>query len=175
MDSEGLFQKPKKRIYVCHDHFTDGGAFDRFKRMFASLYDIVRDNSMEREVGTEDPEAYVRSLQEGPLADAACAVVLCGTRTHLDPFVDWEIKAALDDRIGLVGVILPPNPGSPADPGQPLLPDRLQANFDGGYAVICRWHELVSNKVDLGARMSFAMDRDRILIRNGMPLRGLSG
>jgi hypothetical protein len=171
MESEGLFQKPKKRIYVGYDHQSDGPAFDRFQRMFASLYDIVRDNSLERELGTENGDAYVRSLREGSLGESACAMILCGARTHLDPFVDWEIKAALDCGIGLAGIILPPNPPSPADPEQPLLPDRMQANFDGGYAVICRWHELVSSKVDLGARINFAMDRDRVLIRNDLPLR----
>jgi hypothetical protein len=169
MDSEGLFQQPKKRIYVCHDHFADGQAYETFKRLFSSRFDIVRDQSLERELGSNDGEGFVRSLREGPMRDCACAVVLCGKATHADTFVDWEIKAALEERIGLAGVILPANPLDAM--GMPLLPDRLQANFDGGYAVICRWDDLVSTKVDLGARLNFAMDRDRILIRNDLPLR----
>jgi hypothetical protein len=177
MPSDALFQKPKRRIFVSHDHFGDGHAYETFKRIFSSLYDIVRDNSLERELGGTDGEGFVRGLREGPMKDCDCLVVLCGAKTHEDRFVDWEIKAALEERIGLLAILFPANlAGSAASadgeesPGQPLLPERLRENFDGGYAVVCRWSEIVSTQVDLTSRILFAMDREREMIRNARPL-----
>lgn len=181
MPSDALFQKPKRKIYVSHDHFADGHAYETFKRIFSSLYEIVRDNSLERELDGTDGEGFVRGLREGPMKDCDCLVVLCGARTHEDRFVDWEIKAALEERIGLLAILFPANLADPAaaavasedageTPPQPLLPDRLRENFDGGYAVVCRWSEIVSTKVDLTSRILFAMDREREMIRNARPL-----
>ena len=183
MPSDALFQKSKRRIFVSHDHFADGHAYETFKRIFSSLYEIVRDNSLERELDGTDGEGFVRGLREGPMKDCDCLVVLCGAKTHQDRFVDWEIKAALEDRIGLLAILFPANLANPADPkgpadadaaeessGQPLLPDRLRENFDGGYAVVCRWSEIVSTQVDLTSRILFAMDREREMIRNARPL-----
>jgi antiphage defense system Thoeris ThsB-like protein len=177
MPSDALFQKPKRKIFVSHDHFADAHAYETFKRIFSSLYDIVRDNSLERELDGTDGEGFIRGLREGPLRDCDCLVVLCGAKTHEDRFVDWEIKAALEERIGLLAILFPANLAAPAasadaeDPrGQPLLPDRLRENFDGGYAVVCRWSEIVSTRVDLTSRIQFAMDREREMIRNARPL-----
>lgn len=177
MDSDALFQRPKRRIYVSHDHFADGHAYETFKRIFSSLYEIVRDNSLERELGGTDGEGFVRALRAGPMRDCDCLVVLCGARTHEDRFVDWEIKAALEERIGLLAILFPANLANAGnaektaeDPSQPLLPDRLRENFDGGYAVVCRWTEIVSTQVDLTSRIQFAMDREREMIRNERPL-----
>ncbi|HKP95875.1 MAG TPA: TIR domain-containing protein [Fibrobacteria bacterium] len=173
MDPDGLFQKHKRKIYVGYDLFVDGPYYEAFKRMSSSLYDIVRDTSMERELDGEDAEGFIRHVRDETMEDCACAVILCGARTHLDKFVDWEIKAALDRKLSLVGLVLPANPSDSA--GQPLLPDRMQANFDGGFAVVCRWEELSSAKVDLSARIRFAMERPASLIENSLPLRLRNG
>ena len=173
MDSEGLFQQPRKRLYVCHDHIVDGQAYETFTRLFATRFEIVHDQSLERELDEGDGEGFVRGLRGEMMLGCDCAVVLCGKATYLDRYVDWEIKAALEERMGLAGVVLPSNPLDAQ--GMPLLPERMQINFDGGYAVICRWDDIVSTKVDLGARLNFAMDRDRILIKNDLPLRSRGG
>ncbi len=96
-------------------------------------------------------------------------VLLCGSGTHLDKYVDWEIKAALDLGMGLLGVILPDNP-SQSD-HQPVLPNRMQRNFDSGYAVVCRWEELAQLKIDLIQRVNFSMSRPRELIDNSIDLQ----
>ncbi len=123
-------------------------------------------------MGTDDAEAYIRFLREGPMAGCDCAVVLCGAGTPDSKFVDWEIKAALDGRLGLVGVVLPSNPGGPREPA---LPERLRRNFDGGYAVLIRSDELLEGRVDLGARVDFALHRPLEALDNGMPLRSRDG
>ena len=173
MDSEGLFQKHKQRLYVGYDHLADGPYYEAFKRMFSSLYEIVRDNSMERELDGDDAEGFIRQVRGESMDECAGAIILCGGRTHLGKFVDWEIKAALDRKLSLIGIILPSNPDDPLR--GPLLPERMRVNFEGGFAVICRWHELASGKIDLGARLRFAMDRPQELIENSLPLRLRNG
>ena len=150
MAPDGLFQKHKQKLYVGYDHLADGPYYGGFTRTFSSLYAIVRDQSLEREVDGDDAEGFIRHVRDEAMADCACAVILCGEGTHRSKFVDWEIKAALDRKLSLMGIILPTNPADAA--GQPLLPERMQRNFDGGFAIICRWEELSSTKVDLSAR-----------------------
>ncbi len=168
MDSYPLFQKNKKRIYVSYDQHRDAAAYDGFVRLFASLCEIIRDNSLDRELDTSDAEGHIRNLSEEVLRETICTVVLCGAHTHEDKFVDWEVKASLDLGLGVLGVILPDNPEDGA--GQPTLPPRLQKNFDGGFAVICRWQELAQSKVDLTQMIVFAADRPRSLMDNSLPL-----
>jgi len=168
MASDPLFQRPKPRVHVSYDHRGDGGYFDLCQRLFGTLCDLSRDRSLERELGADDPEAHILALLEGPMADSKSTVVLCGKLTHLDPFVDWEIKATLDRYSGLVAVALPGMPFGPD--GSPVLPARLQDNFDGGYAVLCGWRDLVDGRIDLTHRIAFANARNPDTIRNSRPL-----
>lgn len=170
MDSGALFQKKKRKVYVSYDHHADSQYFNQFQKLFATRYNLSRDNSIEREIDTDDAAAFVLHLDQGPMKDSACTVVLCGARTHLDKFVDWEIKVALDQGDGLVGIILPVNELLPS--GQPTLPERFQSNFDSGFAVVCRWQEVAGEKIDLTQRLLFSMDRPANLIENNLPLKG---
>lgn len=169
MASTRLFQRPKPRAYVGYDHRSDGGYYDLSQRLFGSVCDFARDASLERELGADDPEAWFRSLRENAMEGSHCTVILCGAATHLDPFVDREIKAGLDRVTGLLAIILPGNPPGPA--GGPTLPDRLQDNFDGGYAVAVGWRDLADGRIDLTHRIAFACARDPGTILNSRPLR----
>jgi hypothetical protein len=82
MDSGALFQRKKRKVYVSYDHHADAGCFDQFRKQFATRYLIGRDASLEREIGTEDAEAFVRHLDAGPMKESACTLVLLGARTH---------------------------------------------------------------------------------------------
>ncbi len=169
MDAGGLFQKRKQKLYVGYDHYADGLYYEGLRRLYSSLYEMARDNSLERELDGDDAEGFVRRAREEALDGCAGVIVLCGERTHLSKFVDWEIKAALDRRLSLIGIILPTNPS--LDQNKPLLPERLGVNFDGGFAVICRWMEIASAQVDLGSRIRFAMEQSPERIDNSLPLR----
>lgn len=167
-DSGALFQRKKRKVYVSYDHYADSQFFNQFQKLFAGRYLLARDNSLERELGSEDGEAFSAALNQGPMKDSACTVVLCGARTHLDKYVDWEIKVALDQGDGLVGILLPGNPGG--GNGEPTLPERFQRNFDSGFAVLCRWEEVVREKIDLTQRLIFSLDRPASAIDNSLPL-----
>ncbi len=168
MDSGALFQQKRRGLYVAYDHALDAAPYASFALHFGSLFRLERDNSLARELGEEDGEAHVRWLSAGPLADCRYALVLCGSATHRSAFVDWEIKAALDRRLALMGVILPSNPGGFRDP---VLPERLRINFDSGYAIVARSDELLDGRVDLGSRLAFAADRPMEALDNRLPLR----
>jgi hypothetical protein len=181
MESKPLFHKRKRKVYLAYDHLRDGARFDEFQRLFASLYEISRDNSMDRELDTDDAEGYIRYLREVAMAEAGSILVLCGATTHLDKFVDWEIKAALDRGGGLVGIILPENRDvtgparEAATESGDVLPERLRKNFDGGYAVVCRWEDLARDRIELTPRLDYAMERPMDLIDNSLPLRAQTG
>lgn len=169
MDSGALFQRKKRKVYVSYDHQADARFFDQFQKLFATRYLIGRDASLEREIGAEDAEAFVRQLDRGPMRDSACTVVLLGARTHEDKFVDWEIKAALDQGDGLVGIVLPGNPALPS--GEPTLPERFRRNFESGFAVLVRWGDVAAEKIDLTQRILFSLDRPASAIDNTQPLK----
>lgn len=173
MDSGGIFQKQKQKLYVGYDHYADGSYFEGLRRLYTSIYDMVRDNSLERELDSEDAEGFIRRTGEEAMAGCAGVVILCGGNTHTGKFVDWEIKAALDRKLSLIGIVLPTDPIDPE--GKPLLPPRLQVNLDGGFAVICRWQEISSTQVDLGARLRFAMAQPPERIDNSLPIRLRNG
>ncbi len=175
MSGNGLFQKKKDGLFVSYDHHGDANFFDAFKRLYASQYEISRDNSLERELDTENEAAFFHLLKENALGASTCTVVLCGKRTHLDKFVDWEIKAALDRKNGLIGIVLPTNLASDRQPSLAVLPERLSDAFDAGYAVLLPWRELVDLKIDLTTRVYFARSRSPELIDNSRPLRRKHG
>lgn len=168
MDSGALFQRNKRGLYVAYDHGRDENAYASFSLHFSSIFRLHRDNSLERELGSDDPEAHIRFLREGPMAGCEGVAVLCGASAHLSRYVDWEIKAALEGRLALIAVVLPANPGGPREP---VLPERLRRNFESGYAVLVRSDEILDGRVDLGTRLDFALRRPFESIDNGLPPR----
>jgi hypothetical protein len=169
MDSGPLFQRRKRKVYVSYNHFRDADRFEAFRRAFSSLYEIARDNSLDRELGPDDAQSYLRRLRDEAIADAGTVLVLCGAATAEDRYVDWEIQAALDRGAGLIGILFPELPAGPDD--RAGWPDRLARNFDKGYAVICRWQDLLRDKIELSPRIDYAMERPLDLIDNSLPLR----
>lgn len=167
MASAPLFQRPRPKVYLGYDHHGDGEYYALSQRLFASVCDFTHDRSLERELGAEDAEAYRRHLRE-TMEGTGCAIILCGARTHLDPFVDWEIQAALERKAGLMAIVLPGNPARPD--GTPTLPDRLRDNWDSGYAVVCGWRDLADGKIDLTHRIAFASARMAEQIVDTRPL-----
>ena len=172
MDLSGLFQKRKQKLYVGYDHYADGPYYEGLRRLYTSLFEFPRDNSLERELDGDDAAGFVQRTEKA-MADCSGAIILCGACSEQSKFVDWEIKAALDARLSLIGIILPTNPYDAL--GKPRLPERFQVNFDSGFAVICRWEEISLAQVDLGARLRFAREQSPELIDNSLPLRRQNG
>ncbi len=65
---------------------------------------------MDRAVDSMDTDYVIRRIRENNIKGSSCKIVLCGAQTPWKEFVDWEIKATLDKRHGLIGVNSRSNP-----------------------------------------------------------------
>lgn len=162
-------QAATRRVFVSYHHRGDRGFYAEFSRVFAGIYEAVQDNSVEREIDSDDTEYVMRRIREEYITGTSCTVVLCGRETPWRKFVDWEIKATLDRGHGLVGVVLPTNVPNPA--GVYIVPDRLNDNIQTGYAVWLHWQALVTNPSALATYIQATASRPARLIQNGRPLR----
>jgi hypothetical protein len=174
MDGFGLLRAPpfpKRRIFVSYHHGPDQGYYEGFVRAFTQAYDVLADASLERAFNSDDTD-YVRwQIRQNHITGSSCTVVLCGAETHERKYVDWEIKATLDMKHGLVGVWLPTLPKWPN--GGTRKPDRLQDNLDTGYAQWRQW-ELATADV-MKTAIELAIAAPSTLIRNSRPLRVRNG
>jgi hypothetical protein len=167
MDSGPLFRRPKRRLFVSYDHLRDGSRYERFLLLFGSGFDFVRDNSVEREIGTDDAAAHIAYLSREAMAGCHALAILCGPETHRRKFVDWEIRAALEKGLALIAIPLPDCPKDAE--GNLALPERFRKNFASGYAVLCPWSGLAATEEDLSAKVRFALERPPELIDNSAP------
>ncbi len=158
---------PKPRIFVSYHHALDQWYYNEFSRFFCSAYDVATDCSLRGSVDSDDSEYIMRRIRKDYIEGTSCTVVLCGSGTSGRRFVDWEIKATLDDEHGLVGVRLPTN--VPDAAGNWSAPGRLVDNFNTGYATVETWEELTVAR--LQAAVHLARARPAALIDNTRPLR----
>lgn len=89
-------------------------------------------------------------------------------RTPWRKFVDWEIKATLDAKHGLIGLLLPTI--SKDSNNQPLIPGRLYDNWRSGYAILIDWASAIGNPRLLVNQIEAARSRPKHLINNLRPL-----
>ena len=161
-------QPAKRSIFVSYHHGGDRSYYDAFSRLFADTYQVIEDNSVEREIDSDDSDYVIRKIREEFITGSSCTVVLCGADTSNRKFVDWEIKATLDKEHGLTAVQLPPNANF-------LVPERLMDNVSSGYAVWTNWNSLSQNPATLANLVEQANGKSKLLIRNGRELRALNG
>lgn len=167
-----LTAKPK--VFVSYHHRADRLYYDQFRHIFADYYDICHDNSVDREIDSDNSEYVIRTIRENYLTGTSCTVVLCGAETRWRKFVDWEIKATLDKKHALIGVNLPSNPRDRF--GCVHKPDRLQDNLDSGYSLWIEWSALVAGgPTALRTTLQTARLSPAILIENTRCLRKRNG
>lgn len=163
-----LGESVKHSIFVSYHHGGDRAYYDAFTNLFADQYGIVQDNSVEREIDSDDVEYVYQRIREEYITGSSCTVVLCGAQTPWRKFVDWEIKATLDKEHGLIAVQLPTNPRF-------AVPARLLENTQTGYAVWTSWIQLSANPKLLLKLIEQANARSKSLIRNNHGLRTRNG
>ncbi|MGH8510260.1 MAG: TIR domain-containing protein [Gammaproteobacteria bacterium] len=129
----GMLQRPvKRKVFVSYHHQGDQRYYNEFSRFFSDTFDVFYDKSLDRTYESDNTD-YVRwQIRQNDITGSSCTIVLCGAATHQRKYVDWEIKATLDKKHGLIGVWLPSLPLAPN--GGTQKPDRLQDNIDFGYA-----------------------------------------
>lgn len=163
----------RRSIFVSYHHDGDQAYYSGFSDLFSNYFGIVRDNSLNRFIDSDDPEYVMRRIREYYITGTSCTVVLCGSQTRWRKYVDWEIKATLDKEHGLIGVNLPDNPLDRS--GRVHKPDRLQDNINSGYAVWIGWTDLSGGPTALRAFIETAILKPAFLIDNSRPLRRRNG
>jgi hypothetical protein len=163
----------RRRIFVSYHHHGDRYYYEDFSRRYAAMYDAIQDNSVEREIDSDDSEYVMRRIREEYITGSSCTVVLCGHDTPWRKFVDWEIKATLDKQHALIGVVLPTS--RVTHDGTHLVPDRLADNVQSNYAVWTFWASLVNEPRLLTTCLEAANARSASFIRNERALRRRNG
>jgi hypothetical protein len=167
-----LTQPVKRKIFVSYHHDSDQAYYNEFSRFFSSQYETVQDSSLNRLVDSTDTDYVMRRIRENYITGTSCTIVLCGPQTRWRKYVDWEIKATLDKQHGLVAVKLPNNIPDPITGGC-NKPDRLQDNFDSGYAVWTSWDILTVE--NLRSCIEIANGKPKSLIKNDRIMRSRNG
>lgn len=157
--------RPVRRdVFVSYHHGGDQAYYDSLSGTMHDRLQLITDNSLERRIASADHAYIMRRIREHHLHGSSCTVVLCGVDTWRRKYVDWEIQASLDQRMGLVGVWLPTLPllsnNSTDKPG------RLQDNIDSGYAVWVSWAAISANPSVLSDAIEKANNAPAHLLNN---------
>ena len=138
------FQYPVKRsVFVSYHHGGDQPYYNAFTKTFDDTYDVIFDNSLERKIDSDNVNYVLQRIRDTFVKGSSCTIVLCGAETPWRKYVDWEIKATLDMKHGLIGVNLPTSRQN--SNGNFVVPDRLHDNIQSGYAVWTNWAAFTAN------------------------------
>ena len=157
-------QPVKHKIFVSYHHRGDQAYYDAFSKTFHDIYDVIYDNSLEREVDSDDVNYVMRRIRENYITGSSCTVVLVGRETWGRKYVDWEISATLEREHGLIGVRLPTAPVM-AD-NKITVPGRLYDNIQSGFALWLTWQQITVSAGALQAYVADAKSRSTKLIIN---------
>jgi hypothetical protein len=142
----GYYKPPKRKIFVSYHHGNDQAYYNQFSSHFHDLFEVIHDNSLDRQIGSDNSEYVIRAIRERFISGTSCTLVLCGADTPYRKFVDWEIKATLDKEHALIGVILPT---ARVVNGKIIVPDRFVANVHSGFAHTVNWQDLYDANIGL--------------------------
>ena len=163
----------KRKIFVSYHHGSDQAYYDTFSQSFQDTYDVITDNSLEREVDSDDVEYVMRRIRENYIKGSSCTVVLVGKESYLRKYIDWEIKASLDLEHGLIGVQLPTLPTNPQ--GRVSVPARLSDNISSGFALWLSWAAFTGSAQACQRFIETANSKDKRLINNSRARRLRNG
>jgi len=163
-----LMMASRRSLFVSYHHKIDQAYYDAFSHSFENIYGIIRDNSLDRRIESDDPEYVRQRIRERHITGTSCTIVLCGPETYKRKYVDWEIKATLDKEHGLIGVNLPHNPRNIY--GNCFVPNRLYDNIISGYALMIQWNDIENNPTALKKYVELAIAMSPRLIDNSRPM-----
>lgn len=163
----------RRNVFVSYHHGGDQAYYNALSQAMHDQLQLFNDNSLERRIDSQNHSYIMRSIRENNLHGSSCTIVLCGANTSLRKYVDWEIEASLNQRMGLVGVWLPTLPLSPN--GGTIKPDRLQDNIDSQYAPWISWSGIQANPSSLVAAIERANSAPKSLIRNARARKERNG
>lgn len=159
----GTLYRPRRKVFISYHHRNDQGWYNRFSTLFSSSLELFTDNSLDRDIDSDNAEYLNRTIREDYILGSSITIVLCGAETGKRRWVDWEIYSTLYYEHALLGIVLPSC--SKDVHNNYLVPDRLYLNVNSGYASWMRWNEdpnVLSNNIENAIRNS----SQKTLIRN---------
>jgi hypothetical protein len=131
---------PKKpKVFVSYHHGNDQAYYNRFTSLFDNGYDIITDTSVERLIDSDDKDYQQQVIRDQHITGSSVTIVLCGAESWKRRWIDWEIHMTLNKEHALLGVALPT--AVKGNRGGVIVPDRLHANIQSGYAHWIDWTE----------------------------------
>lgn len=102
----------KRTVFISYYH-GDQEAVDKFVRDFSDVFIPitvgVKDGDFDFD--SDNPQYIMRKIRENKLANSTVTIVLVGSCTHSRRYVDWEVKASLQQGSslpnGLIAINLP--------------------------------------------------------------------
>lgn len=140
-----LAQMVKRKVFLSYYHFDDQYYKNRFEELFSGMF--INKSVNDGDINSDSSTDYIkRVIQTDYLGDTSVLIVLLGPNTYKRKHVDWEISAAISNKVGgrsgLLGVCLPTHPAYKSQNFAPTtVPPRLVANHNTGYAKIVDWTE----------------------------------
>ena len=132
-----IFKPVKPKVFVSYHHDNDQYWYNTFSHHFGTVYDMVTDNSLDREVESTNASYIRQSIRENNIAGTSLTIVLCGPESWKRRWIDWEIQMTLNKEHSLLGIVLPTN--LPNVQNNYSVPDRLADNINTGYAHWIHW------------------------------------
>jgi hypothetical protein len=169
--ANALYGSPRRKIFVSYHHGGDQWYYNEFSRLFHDEWEAVFDNSLERQIDSDDTAYVMQRIRDNHITGTSCTVVLIGALTHQRKYVDWEIKATLDKQHGLVGIVLPS--AQRTIEGKVIVPDRFFQNLNTGFASMMNWTDL--NAQSLPIAVNYAVSKQKNLISNSMTMKARNG
>jgi len=165
---------PRRKVFISYHHAGDQAYYDAFSKAFHDKYEVFYDNSLDRARDSEDEGYILRYIRENHLTGSSCLIVLCGADTWRRKYVDWEIKAAIDQQMGVLAIQLPTL--KPAVAGGGInVPGRLIDNINSGYALLERWDTATKTMQGLSDLIEDSLTRSKKLIDNSRARRQRNG
>lgn len=163
--------KIRRKIFVSYHHGGDQWYYNEFSRVFHDSWETVYDNSLERQIDSDNSGYVMQRIRDNYITGTSCTVVLIGAHSHERKYVDWEIKATLDKQHGLFGVILPTHSLSTDD--KIIVPSRFHDNLITGYTNFVHWNALNTQVLANGVNAAVAKPKNQI--NNTAPMKQRNG
>lgn len=169
----GLQNPVKRSVFLSYHHGGDQQYYNAFSRAFDATYDVIFDNSLERQIDSDNINYVIQRIRDSFVTGSSCTIVLCGAETPWRKYVDWEIKATLDKGHGLIGVNLPTNYRH--QNGHVTVPARLYDNIQSGYAVWTNWAAFIASIEAVRANIEVAIATPVASIVNNREMMSRNG
>ena len=118
----------RRKVFISYYH-GDQDEVNEFVEEFSDVFIAktvgVKDGDFDFD--SNDPQYIIRKIRENKLSDSTVTIVLIGSCTHSRRYVDWEVKASLQQGSSLPNGLIAINLPYMRDIG--ALPERVNENI----------------------------------------------